>query len=121
MKASVAKRLKDLEVENTRLKRLLAEAELGKAMLKELAKGASDAEPSPPCSRELAAVVRGLRISERKACEVVGRYRSTQRFAAPTPSGDEEDLRAFLRAFSKKRPRWGWRRAAKALRREAGG
>jgi putative transposase len=26
-------------------------------------------------------------------------------------------LRAFLRAFSKERPRWGWRRAAKALRR----
>src|SRR4029453_14733544 len=36
MKASDAKRLKDLEVENTRLKQLLAEAELDKAMLKEL-------------------------------------------------------------------------------------
>jgi transposase-like protein len=39
MKASDAKRLKELEVENTRLKRLLAEAELDKAMLKELAEG----------------------------------------------------------------------------------
>lgn len=39
MKASDAKRLKDLEVENTRLKQLLAEAELDKAMLKELAEG----------------------------------------------------------------------------------
>jgi putative transposase len=27
-------------------------------------------------------------------------------------------LRAFLRAFSTKRPRWGWRRAAKQARRE---
>ena len=41
----------------------------------------------------------------------------------PTPgpsraADDEEALRAFLRAFSKERPRWGWRRAAKALRRE---
>jgi transposase-like protein len=39
MKASDAKRLKELEVENTRLKKLLAEAELDKSMLKELAEG----------------------------------------------------------------------------------
>src|ERR1700730_12945504 len=39
MKANDAKRLKELEVENTRLKRLLADAELDKAMLKELAEG----------------------------------------------------------------------------------
>jgi len=36
MKATEAKRLKELEHENTRLKHLLAEAELDKAMLKEL-------------------------------------------------------------------------------------
>ena len=39
MKATEAKHLKELELENTRLKRLLADAELDKAMLKELAKG----------------------------------------------------------------------------------
>ncbi len=39
MKASDAKRLKELEGENARLKRLLAEAQLDKAMLKELAEG----------------------------------------------------------------------------------
>ena len=39
MKANDAKRLKELEVENNRLKRLLADAELDKAMLKELAEG----------------------------------------------------------------------------------
>ena len=39
MKASDAKRLNELEVENTRLKKLLAETELDKAMLKELAEG----------------------------------------------------------------------------------
>jgi transposase-like protein len=39
MKANDAKRLKELESENARLKRLLAEAELDKAMLKELAAG----------------------------------------------------------------------------------
>ena len=39
MKADEAKRLKELERENARLKKLLAEAELEKAMLKELAEG----------------------------------------------------------------------------------
>jgi transposase-like protein len=39
MKAEEAKRLSQLEKENARLKRLLAEAELDKAMLKDLAEG----------------------------------------------------------------------------------
>jgi hypothetical protein len=39
MNVSQAKRLKELEAENARLKKLLAEAELDKAMLKELAEG----------------------------------------------------------------------------------
>ena len=39
MKASDAKRLKELEGENARLKKLLAEAELDKSMLKEIAEG----------------------------------------------------------------------------------
>jgi putative transposase len=39
MKSEEAKRLKDLEGENARLKRLLAEAELDKAMLKEALRG----------------------------------------------------------------------------------
>lgn len=39
MKADDAKRLKELEAENARLKTLLADAELDKAMLKHLAQG----------------------------------------------------------------------------------
>jgi transposase-like protein len=39
MKANEAKRLRELESENARLKKLLAEAELDKSMLKELAEG----------------------------------------------------------------------------------
>ena len=39
VKANDAKRLKELEAENARLKKLVAEAELDKAMLKELAEG----------------------------------------------------------------------------------
>lgn len=39
MKADDTKRLKELERENARLKKLLAEAELDKSMLKEIAEG----------------------------------------------------------------------------------
>ena len=39
MKVEQAKRLKDLETENARLKRLLADAELDKAILREAAEG----------------------------------------------------------------------------------
>ena len=39
MKSEEAKRLKELEIENAKLKKLLAEAELDKAMLKEIASG----------------------------------------------------------------------------------
>lgn len=39
MKAEEAKRLRELELENTRLKKLLAEAELDKSVMKELLEG----------------------------------------------------------------------------------
>ena len=39
MEVSEAKRLRELEAENAKLKRLLAEAELDKAALKEIAEG----------------------------------------------------------------------------------
>jgi putative transposase len=57
-------------------------------------------------------------VSERRACQVTGQHRSTQRLTPPVRSEAEEALRAFLRAFSTQRPRWGWRRAAKAARNE---
>jgi putative transposase len=57
-------------------------------------------------------------VSERRACIVIGQHRSTQRLTVVPPPDDEVALRAFLRAFSITRPRWGWRRAAKQARRE---
>jgi putative transposase len=56
-------------------------------------------------------------VSERRACKVIGQHRSTQRLDPPIVSDDEQRLREFLIAFSRERPRWGWRRAAKAARR----
>jgi putative transposase len=58
-------------------------------------------------------------VSERRACEVIGQSRSTQRLPAPSPDADEEKIRRFLRDFAKRHPRWGWRRGLDALR-EAG-
>jgi putative transposase len=60
MKADDAKRLKELEKENARLKKLLAEAELDKSMLKELAEGTSNPGPSSTSSCHAHRPVRGL-------------------------------------------------------------
>ena len=49
-------------------------------------------------------------VSERRACTVAGQNRATQRKAPAVPDGEEQRLRAWLRAFSTKHPRWGWRR-----------
>ncbi len=50
-------------------------------------------------------------VSQRRACQVAGQHRSTQRLTAPVPSDGEQQLRARLRAIAKKHPRWGWRKA----------
>ena len=55
-------------------------------------------------------------VSERRACRIIGQPRSTHRLPTPIPSDDDLALRAFLRTFSTTRPRWGWRRAARAAR-----
>jgi putative transposase len=57
-------------------------------------------------------------VSQRRACRAVGQHRSTQRLETPPPADDDAELRAWLRAFSVARPRWGWRRAAAGLRRD---
>jgi putative transposase len=56
-----------------------------------------------------------LGVSERWACRVVGQHRSTQR-REPVRADDDAVLRAELRAFSVRRPRWGYRRAYQHLR-----
>ena len=58
-----------------------------------------------------------LHVSERWACQVVGQHRSTQR-REPTPAADDEALRGELRAFSARRPRWGYRQAHTHLQNE---
>jgi putative transposase len=55
-----------------------------------------------------------LGVSERRACRYVGQHRSTQRHA-PRVDGDDQALRAELRRISRRRPRWGYRRAHQLL------
>lgn len=51
-----------------------------------------------------------LGMSQRRACRVIRQPRSTQRYQPRHPDPDAQ-LRAWLRQFSRKRPRWGYRRA----------
>ena len=51
-----------------------------------------------------------LGLSQRRACQIVHQHRSTQRHQVPEQDPDR-DLRAWLAAFSKAHPRWGYRRA----------
>jgi len=51
-----------------------------------------------------------LKLSERRACEIAGQHRSTQRHEPKLADG-EERLRKRLREISAGHPRWGYRRA----------
>jgi putative transposase len=55
-----------------------------------------------------------LGFSERRACRLAGQHRSTQRHE-PEVAQDDAALRAQLRAFSRERPRWGYRQAHQHL------
>jgi len=108
MKAEDAKRLKELEKENVLLKRLVAD------------KGARDPRPSGDLAGKLLSPARRrkavlmlqdrVKVSERRACEVAGQHRSTQRHE-PKVVPEEEALRRRLRRLSASKPRWGYRRA----------
>ncbi|MBO1740705.1 IS3 family transposase [Leifsonia sp. TF02-11] len=111
LKADDAKRLKELEKQNATLKRLLAEAELEKAALKELAGG-----KLLSLDRRRAAVdhlKRKLRVSERMACRLVGLRRSAYRrpLKGDTVADPDRAFREWLRAWAKDHPRYGYRRA----------
>jgi putative transposase len=55
-----------------------------------------------------------LGLSERRACRYVGQPRSSQRHE-PHVAQDDAALRAQLRAFARRRPRWGYRQAHRHL------
>jgi transposase InsO family protein len=58
-----------------------------------------------------------LGISQRRACRYVGQHRSTQPHE-PAVTVEDQALRAELRRISRRRPRWGYRRAHQLLLQE---
>lgn len=74
---------------------------------------------TPDRRRRAVVVLQGrFGVSERRACRVVGQWRSTQRRPArPMPVVDEK-LRRRLRVFVRRHPRLGWRKAHDVVRRE---
>ena len=114
MKANDAKRLKELEGENARLKKLVADQAWTRTCCGRSRRETSDPEPQ---ASAVTMLLDRFGVSERRACTVVGMHRSTMRLAPPPITAEEAELRAWLRKFSTDRPRWGWRRAAKMARR----
>ena len=73
---------------------------------------------SPPQRRRAVLLLQEqLGVSQRRACQIAGQHRSTQRYEPAEPDPDR-DLRAELRAFAGNHPRWGYRRAHAVLGRE---
>ena len=78
MKTSELRRLKELEAENARLKKLVADLALDNAILKELL--------SPARRRQAVnRLVSTFAVSERRACRLTGQSRSTQRYVREIP------------------------------------
>lgn len=64
---------------------------------------------SPARRRDAVAfLVRRHKVSERRACQVVGQHRSTQRYV-PLPSDFEARLIKEMHRLAELHPRWGYR------------
>ncbi|MGA9207917.1 MAG: IS3 family transposase [Terriglobales bacterium] len=109
---SEAKRLRTLEDENRKLKKLLAESMLDNAALKELL---FKKMVGPVAKREAVAHLRGvLEMSERRACSIVAADRKMIRYRSCRPPDTE--LRGRLRDLANQRRRFGYRRLFILLR-----
>nr|WP_183267566.1 IS3 family transposase [Acidocella aromatica] len=114
LEVSEAKRLKALEDENAKLKKLLAEAMLDNAVLKDLG---GKKMVTPGAKREAVAHARAeFGMSERRACEIIGISRRVLRYVSRRP--DDAPLRARLCALAAERRRFGYRRLGLLLARE---
>ena len=109
-----AKRLKALERENTQLKKLVGPG----ARPRDSERGDLGKLLSPPRRRQAVAHVRcQLRVSERRACRVIGHARSTHRYQALGPA-DEPRLVARMIELATRYGRYGYRRITGLLRGE---
>ncbi|WP_090600240.1 IS3 family transposase [Pelagibacterium luteolum] len=114
MDVSEAKRLKSLEDENAKLKKLLADAMLDNSALKDLL---GKKVVAPAARRKAVAYLREtFEMSERRACTVLGCCRMTMRYQGSRT--DDIDLRDRMKAIAHERRRFGYRRLHVLLRRE---
>ena len=113
MDVSEAKRLKALEEENARLKKLLADQMLDAAALRELLSKNGRARLERDVVAHLRAV---MGLSERRACRIVAIDRKTARYTSKRPA--DAELRAELRDLANARRRFGYRRLFILLRQQ---
>ncbi|MFD1768070.1 IS3 family transposase [Sphingorhabdus buctiana] len=114
MEVSDARRLKELESENAKLKRLLADAMLDQAALKDLL---GKKVLTPAAKREAVAHLQACHgMSERRACRVIDADRKSVRYRSARD--DDAGLREKLRELANQRRRFGYRRLHILLRRE---
>ncbi|MBM0171440.1 IS3 family transposase [Altererythrobacter sp. C41] len=114
LEVSEARRLKALEDENAKLKRLLADAMLDQAALKDLL---FKKVVTPAARREAVAHLQACHgMSERRACRVIDADRKSVRYRSTR--GDDAELREKLRELANRRRRFGYRRLHILLRRE---
>ena len=66
----------------------------------------------------MVALTAGFGVCERRACQVAGQHRCTQRLAGRSLPEEEDKLRRRLRQIAADHPRWGWKTAHVILRRE---
>ena len=90
MDVSDAKRLKASEVENTKLKKLLAETMLDNAVLKDINSKKVVAPTAKHAAVDHACAEHGL--SQRRACQLLGADRSMVRYR-PLECGDDAILK----------------------------
>ncbi|MCH8267996.1 MAG: IS3 family transposase [Acidobacteria bacterium] len=114
LKLEQAKRLKELEKENARLKRVVAELSLEKQVLREVAPGKLLSPKRRCCAVERAE--QGYGMSERHACRLLGQWRGTQRYE-PMHRLDEDELTQAIIALAANYGRYGYRRITALLRR----
>ncbi|MCB0408445.1 MAG: IS3 family transposase [Bdellovibrionales bacterium] len=115
MKVDQAKRLKELEKENARLKRVVADMALDNAILKDVAFGKL---LSPIKRREAVThAIDNHGVSERRACKVIGQARTTQRYQ-PKNNEEKEKLRGRIIELAEEYGRYGYRTITDMLNNE---
>ena len=114
MEVSDARRLKSLEDENAKLKRLLADAMLDVSTLREML---GKKRLTPRARRDAVTwAIAEKGYSQRRACGLVGIAPKTYRYASIRP--DDNGLRKRLRKLAHERRRFGYRRLHILLRRD---